>query len=139
MHSSDSPFHRGGLKVWGEYISKDLVHWEYAGVPLVADSPYDCHGAYSGSAFTEDGMLELFYTGNIKYEGDYDYVNTGRESNTIYTASKDGRKFGEKECAQSRESYPKAILPISGIQKYGKKRADTIWCWEEERQMTREP
>ena len=103
-----SPFHpEGGLKVWGEYISKDLVHWEYAGVPLVADSPYDCHGAYSGSAFTEDGMLELFYTGNIKYEGDYDYVNTGRESNTIYTASKDGRKFGEKECLMSLKDYPK--------------------------------
>ena len=46
-----SPFHpEGGLKVWGEYISKDLVHWEYAGVPLVADSPYDCHGAYFRAA-----------------------------------------------------------------------------------------
>ena len=50
---------------------------------------------------------ELFYTGNIKYEGDYDYVNTGRESNTIYTASKDGRKFGEKECLMSLKDYPK--------------------------------
>lgn len=102
-----SPFHpTGGLKVWGEYISKDMIHWEYAGVPIAADSPYDCHGAYSGSAFTEDGRLELFYTGNIKYEGDFDYVNNGRESNTIYIASEDGRNFGEKECLMSLKDYP---------------------------------
>lgn len=102
-----SPFDaRGGLKVWGQYISEDLIHWEYVGTPLLPDSPYDCHGVYSGSAFIEDGSLELFYTGNIKYDGDYDYTNDGREAYTMYTRSQDGKVFEDKECLMSLEDYP---------------------------------
>ena len=62
----------GGLKFWGVYTSTDLTDWKYEGTVLFPDSPWDCHGVYSGSALTEDGKLELFYTGNIKLDGDYD-------------------------------------------------------------------
>ncbi|MGI6070055.1 MAG: sucrose-6-phosphate hydrolase [Blautia sp.] len=96
----------GGLKMWGQYCSKDLVHWEYAGTPILPDSPYDCHGVYSGCAFTEDGRMELFYTGNIKLDGDYDYTNNGRESNTIYISSADGNVYGDKECLLGMDDYP---------------------------------
>ena len=44
---------KGGLKFWGHMKSKDMLHWTYEGVPLFPDSPYDCHGVYSGSAFTK--------------------------------------------------------------------------------------
>ena len=79
-----SPFEvNGGLKFWGLCTSKDLVHWEYKGAPLQPDQPYDCHGAYSGSALVEDGVMYVYYTGNVKLQGTYDYINNGRESNTV--------------------------------------------------------
>lgn len=96
----------GGLKMWGEYTSRDLVHWKYEGAPLLPDSPFDCHGVYSGCAFTEDGILEIFYTGNVKYDGAYDYIHDGREANIVYTASRDGKQFQEKECLLTRKDYP---------------------------------
>lgn len=96
----------GGLKMWGEYSSEDLLHWKYEGTPLLPDSPYDCHGVYSGSAFTEDGKMELFYTGNVKLDGAYDYINSGREANTVYTSSEDGKTFTEKECLLGMSDYP---------------------------------
>ncbi len=98
---------KGGLKFWGHMTSPDMMHWTYQGVPLFPDSPYDCHGVYSGSAFTEDGTLELFYTGNIKLDGDYDYIMDGREANVIYTASRDGVHFTGKKCLLTSYDYPK--------------------------------
>lgn len=103
-----SPFQAtGGLKLWGEYTSTDLVHWKYEGAALFPDSPYDCHGVYSGSAFVDDGKMEIFYTGNIKLDGDYNYVNNGRESNTVYTSTEDGIHFSDKECLMTSRDYPK--------------------------------
>lgn len=96
----------GGLKMWGQYSSRDLVHWKYEGAPILPDSPFDCHGVYSGCAFTEDGILEIFYTGNVKYEGAYDYIHNGREANIVYTASRDGKQFLEKECLLTNKDYP---------------------------------
>ncbi|MCD2493571.1 glycoside hydrolase family 32 protein [Lacrimispora sp. NSJ-141] len=103
-----SPFDvNGGLKTWGHYTSRDLLCWNYEGVPLLPDSPYDCHGVYSGSALAEgDGMLKIFYTGNVKHEGAYDYINEGREANTIYCTSEDGHTFGYKRCVLTGENYP---------------------------------
>ena len=86
-----SPFEpEGGLKFWGHCESKDLLHWEFTGVPMLPDQPYDCHGAYSGSALVEDGKMYLFYTGNVKQSGDYNYITNGRESNTILAVSSNG-------------------------------------------------
>ena len=64
--------------MWGHYTSTNLIDWEYKGVSLYPDQPFDCHGVYSGSAFLEDGTMYLYYTGNVKLEdGDFDYINTG--------------------------------------------------------------
>lgn len=97
----------GGLKLWGEYTTEDMIHYEYQGVALYADSPYDCHGVFSGSAFTEDGKIELFYTGNIELDGEYDHVLSGRGSNTIYVISEDGVHFSHKECLLTSQDYPR--------------------------------
>lgn len=102
-----APFQpEGGLKFWGHCVSRDLLHWEFQGVPLCPDQPFDCHGAYSGSALVEDGSLYVFYTGNVKYSGDYDFVNTGRASNTLLAVSSDGINFGPKTLLMTNGDYP---------------------------------
>ena len=104
-----SPFHaEGGVKMWGHCTSRDMVRWEYQGAVLYPDQPFDCHGVYSGSAFTEDGVMYVYYTGNVKLEdrADYDYVNTGREANTVLVTSRDGQSFGPKQLLMRNADYP---------------------------------
>ena len=96
----------GGLKFWGHYTSEDLVDWKYEGTALYPDSPYDCHGVYSGSALAESEKLHLFFTGNVKIDGDYDYINEGRETSTLHVESEDGIHFGDKEEIISFKKYP---------------------------------
>lgn len=103
-----SPFDaEGGVKMWGHYTSENMTDWEYKGISLYPDQPFDCHGVYSGSAFTEDGKLYLYYTGNVKLEdGEYDYINTGREANTVLVVSGDGEHFGQKTELMRNSDYP---------------------------------
>lgn len=104
-----SPFDpEGGVKMWGHYTSTDMIHWEYQGVSLYPDQPFDCHGVYSGCAFIEDGEMYVYYTGNVKLEDrtDYDYINTGREANTVLVTSTDGIKFGPKTELMRNTDYP---------------------------------
>ena len=103
-----SPFNaEGGVKMWGHYTSEDMIDWEYQGVKLYPDQPFDCHGVYSGSAFIEDDKMYVYYTGNVKLEdGDFDYINTGRESNTVLVVSEDGKTFGSKKELMRNVDYP---------------------------------
>lgn len=96
----------GGLKFWGHYTSEDLIDWKYEGVALYPDSSYDCHGVYSGSALVDGDKMHLFFTGNVKIDGDYDYINEGRKNSTIHVESKNGLCFGNKEEVISFEEYP---------------------------------
>ena len=103
-----SPFNaEGGVKMWGHYTSKDMIDWEYHGVKLYPDQPFDCHGVYSGSTFIEDGKMYVYYTGNVKLEdGEFDYINTGREANTVLVVSEDGETFGPKKELMRNSDYP---------------------------------
>ena len=104
-----SPFNaEGGVKMWGHCTSRDMVRWEYQGTALYPDQPFDCHGVYSGSAFAEDGVMYVYYTGNVKLEDreDYDYINTGREANTVLVTSRDGQNFGPKQLLMKNTDYP---------------------------------
>lgn len=103
-----SPFNaQGGLKVWGHYKSENLIDWEYLGTPIVGDQPYDCHGVYSGSAISDDDQMDIFYTGNVKYSGDYDYIYNGRGSDTIHAICKDGVNIKSKKSVIKSSDYPK--------------------------------
>jgi beta-fructofuranosidase len=51
---------------WRGLRSKDLVHWESLPATIDPDTKYDSHGAYSGSAWVNQGQLEIFYTGNVR-------------------------------------------------------------------------
>lgn len=104
-----SPFNaEGGVKMWGHYTSGDMIDWEYQGVMLYPDQPFDCSGVYSGCALIEDGEMYLYYTGNVKLEdsGSYDYINTGRQSNTVLVTSPDGIHFGKKQLLMRNSDYP---------------------------------
>ena len=104
-----SPFNpEGGVKMWGHSTSSDMVRWTYEGTALYPDQPFDVGGVYSGSAFIEDGTMHVFYTGNVKLEDadGYDYVNSGREANTVHVESGDGANFGPKRPVLRNEDYP---------------------------------
>lgn len=106
-----SPFNaQGGLKMWGHCTSADMISWKDEGTAIYPDQPFDCHGVYSGSALIEDGKMYLYYTGNVKLEdGDFDYIRTGREANTVLTVSTDGRHFSAKKELMRNSDYPSGL------------------------------
>ena len=106
-----SPFNAdGGVKMWGHYTSDNMLTWHYEGVSLFPDQPFDCHGVYSGSAFVENGKMYLYYTGNVKLEdGEFDYIRTGREANTVLVVSEDGKRFGRKRELMRNSDYPQDL------------------------------
>ena len=73
-------------KAWGWCVSPDLVHWRFRGSALLPDQPYDSQGVYSGSAMEVDGRLCLYYTGNVKQNGQ-------RISSQCLAVSEDGLHF----------------------------------------------
>lgn len=91
---------------WGHYSSPDLLHWQFHGAAICPDMEWDRDGAYSGSAFTADGKMELFYTGNVKEKGEYDYILDGRQANVLYTVSRDGLHFSKKQRLLTNADYP---------------------------------
>ncbi len=102
-----SPFdENGGVKLWGHYKSSDFINWKNEGAKVFPDQPYDCHGAYSGSTLVHDGKMNIFYTGNVKHIGNYDYINNGRGHNTVLLVSEDGINFNNKKLIMENKDYP---------------------------------
>ncbi|MGN0596918.1 MAG: glycoside hydrolase family 32 protein [Ruminiclostridium sp.] len=106
-----SPFDtKPGLNYWGHYATEDFVSYEYLPPALCSDEQFDCHGVYSGSAIVKDNELHLFYTGNVKLMGDnYDYINSGREHNTIHAVSRDGVNFEKRGVLLRNRDYPNDV------------------------------
>lgn len=99
----------GGLKHWGHYSTKDFINFKSEDIAIFADNKLDKDGAYSGSALIKDNKMYVFYTGNVKEEGDHDYIKSGRQHNTIYLTSEDGINFSEKKCLMKNIDYPSDI------------------------------
>lgn len=57
---------------WGHASAQlDELVWMHHPDALYPDAPYDLHGCYSGGAARgDDGQVYLFYTGNLKVDGD---------------------------------------------------------------------
>lgn len=91
---------------WGHYHGADLMHMAYDKAVMMPDIPEDSHGVYSGSAIENDGVLHIFYTGNVKMEGDYDYVTAGRGANVIHVTTADGSEVSEKQVLLRNCDYP---------------------------------
>lgn len=94
------------LKCWGHYTSQDMIHFQYQGAPILPDQDFDRDGVYSGSAIGMGERLYLFYTGNVKEKGDYDYILSGRGAYVIRMSSTDGIHFAEKRCILTNTDYP---------------------------------
>jgi len=105
QYSPDIPY--GAHKGWGHYSTKDFTTFKQEDIPLLPGSEIDKNGAYSGSAFIDNNRIHFFYTGNIKFDGHYDYINEGRGHYVNYFYSDDGFHFSNKECLLKNEDYPK--------------------------------
>ena len=95
-----------GLRCWGHYESLDMLSWKFAGTSLYPDTEADKTGVFSGSAVVNGEALELFYTGNVEHEGNFDYVTEGREANQIHVTTTDGRQMGAKKVILRNSDYP---------------------------------
>ena len=97
----------GELKLWGHYSTRDFLTYVRHEPVLFPDQDFDAHGVYSGSALAEGDVLHCFYTGNVKYfdRPDYDYIMTGRGSNTVHVTSRDGENFSEKKVVLTNADY----------------------------------
>lgn len=96
----------GGRKCWGHYRSRDMLKWEFTGTVFFPDIPEDKDGVYSGSAVVCDDILHIFYTGNVKEEGDHDYITSGRGANVIHVTTEDGVNMSEKTVVLRNSDYP---------------------------------
>lgn len=95
-----------GRKCWGHYRSQDLLKWEFTGTVLFPDTKEDKDGVYSGCAVVADNVLHIFYTGNVKEAGDYDYIYRGRGANVIHVTTEDGVNMSQKEILLRNDDYP---------------------------------
>lgn len=100
---------QGLSKAWGHYTTKDWIHYIDEGCLMVPDQWLDKSGCYSGSGYSKDGKLHLFYTGNVLHEGDYDYIYEGRGHYVNTLSSENGIDFSDKECLLKNEDYPKTM------------------------------
>lgn len=100
---------QGGNKYWGHFKSRDLIHWQEAPIFLSPDKEYNKDGVYSGSALVQGEKLHLFYTGNVKEPGDYDYIYTGRQHNTVHVVSPDGERVASEEVLLYNKDYPEGL------------------------------
>lgn len=105
QYSPDSPL-GDGRKCWGHLKSPDFINWRYTGIVLFPDIPEDKDGVYSGSGIVKDDTLYLFYTGNVKEEGEHDYVTSGRGANVILVATKNGHDMSAKKILLRNTDYP---------------------------------
>lgn len=102
-----SPFDtKPGTNFWGHYKTKDFISYEYLSPALCCDQNFDCHGVYSGSTLIDEGKMYLYYTGNVKQLGDFDYITKGREHNLILAVSEDGLTFNDKALLMKNSDYP---------------------------------
>ena len=83
-----------------------MKSFDYTGIVFEPDIPEDRSGVYSGCAVIHEGRMHIFYTGNVKLPGDYDYVTAGREANQIHVVSDDGITMGEKKIILRNSDYP---------------------------------
>lgn len=85
-----------GTMHWGHKISKDLLHWEDLGIAIYPSKPFDCNGAFSGTAIEIDGKLYIYYSATVydQYDGDDIHRHTGAfHSCQALIVSEDGFTF----------------------------------------------
>ena len=88
----ESPWHEPMM--WGHARTKDFIHWEELPIALPADQPYDCKGAWSGTAIVKDDTLYLFYASIAPLPENFSPAPGQKHIQNISVAfSKDGLHF----------------------------------------------
>ena len=105
QYSPESAYGAGG-KCWGHWEGSSLTRWHFTGTVLRPDIPEDRSGVYSGCGFVNGDTLYLFYTGNVKEEGEHDYITSGRGANVILVTTKDGVNMSKKRVLLTNADYP---------------------------------
>lgn len=77
-------------KEWGLFTSTNMIDWTNQGSAILPDRKLDRNGVYSGSSIEHNGEMYLFYTGNVKKNGE-------RKSYQCISTSKNGRTFIKEE------------------------------------------
>lgn len=95
-----------GSKSWGHYTTTDFVSYTFLGEAISPTIPEDSDGVYSGSALIHNDTMYLYYTGNTKEVGDFDYVYKGRGANEILVTSENGIDMSEKKVLLRNIDYP---------------------------------
>lgn len=92
--------------VWGHFTTKDFLHYTLQPIAIYPDNRRDRDGVYSGSALVAGDRLYLYYTGNVRHHGNYDYIHAGREQNVLRVESTDGVHFTGKTLLLTNEDFP---------------------------------
>ena len=92
--------------VWGHFTTRDFIHYTLQPIAIYPDNRRDRDGVYSGSALVDKDRLYLYYTGNVRHHGDYDYIHAGREQNVLRVESEDGVHFTGKTLLMTNEDFP---------------------------------
>ncbi len=100
--------HRGQI-FWGHFSSPDLLSWTQHPVFLFPTDAWDQNGVYSGSALAEADRLYLYYTGNVKHPGNYDYIYEGRGHNVGLAVTRDGIRADSNLCLLENKDYPAGL------------------------------
>lgn len=79
-------------KYWAHLTSKDLVNWQWQPVALTPADWFDSHGVFSGHAVSQDDLLMLFYTGNVRIDEQRD-----RHTSQCLATSTDGIHFTKQD------------------------------------------
>ena len=100
-----------GLKYWYHTTSRDLIHWENAGIGLKPDCFWDNRGTHSGSAISREDGLYFFYTGNHR---DEDWTRTPYTCAAVLGADNTLRKlpeplFGPRDSHSEHQRDPKVV------------------------------
>lgn len=74
---------------WGHATSTDLIHWEHKPIALRPGQNYDRDGVFSGSALVKNGVLHLYYTGNVWLDEKRDALKQVQ----CLAISTDGKRF----------------------------------------------
>lgn len=95
-----------GEMFWGHFSSPDMINWKKHQTFLYPVDSWDVNGVYSGSALAEEDGMYLYYTGNVKHPGDYDYIYEGRGHNVGLAICKDGDMPDCNRCILMNKDYP---------------------------------
>ncbi len=79
-----SPFYPAHfMKHWALYKTKDFIEFEDKKILINPDQKFDQDGVFSGSAFSKENKVYIYYTGNIKAPINSKNASLDRSSHTI--------------------------------------------------------